>query len=194
MHAPLVPPWHWQRTTHSVSPKYNMQNIEAKLWLITLIKKRQFPQFNYPWWQTVDVLLWNIALHRKRCNRNGLKRSCSLHFTLAHRKTPPCKQDHAIGIVSEPFKRQNPANPFRAPSVKSFKQAIVGALGTFSLLALFSIFLGCSFHGWLHTIHQKCFSLLPPTHTFFSSSSFSLDSPPSLIYTRLTERLCSSLQ
>lgn len=65
--------------------------------------------------------------------------------------------------------------------MKRFKQAIVRPLGTFFLLALFCIFLRCSFHGWLHTIHQKCRPPSPPSKHFFSSPPFSL---PSVSYLR----------
>lgn len=77
--------------------------------------------------------------------------------------------------------------------MKRFKQAIVRPLGTFFLLALFCIFLRCSFHGWLHTIHQKCRPPLPPQQALFLFASFL--TPFRLLFTAaVIERLCSPLQ
>lgn len=91
------------------------------------------------------------------------------------------KADQAIRMVSEAILHETQTGlPLLKPPVKSFKQAIVRTLGTFSLLALFSIFLGCSFHGWLRTIHQKCFAR-SPQYTLLPSSSFSFG-PPSGSY------------
>ena len=133
----------------------------------------------------MDTVLWNSPFRRKIWNRKGLQKGCSINLTSGYRKKrkTPRKQDRAIGITFELFyKRHKTGLPlFKHPQWKALNR-LLSALGTFSLLALFSIFLGCSFHGWLHTIHQKCFSLLPP-NTHFSPPLPFLWTPLRLLFT-----------
>lgn len=126
----------------------------------------------------------------ERCTE---KRLLSIHLTPASRRKPPQEPGQAIRMVSETQIRLPLSS--HSPPVKSFTRALLRAQGTFSFSALFSILLRCSFHGWLHTIHQKCFARSPPsTPTSPPPLPFLLLSPPALIYTRVMESFCSSLQ
>lgn len=154
-----------------------------QLGLIVAIK-RPFPQSSYPRWRTVDILMCNTIFRRKIWTRSGLKRGCSIHLTSAS-----INPDEGMGTLSELILQETQTGlpTFNATTVlptpvKSFKQAIVRALGTVSPLALFSIFLGCGFHGWLHTIHQKCFTH-SSQHTLVPLLCFCIWTPLWLLFT-----------
>lgn len=160
---------------------------------ILLIKKDSFPQSSYSncGYPSMKYTMFG----RKIWNRNGLQKSCSINLPSAYRKKPPWKQDHAIGITSELFyKRHKTGLPlFKHPQWKALNRLLSERWVPF-LSWLCSVFSSAavSMVGFIPST-KNAFPCSPNTH-FFPSSSFSLDSPPSLIYTRVIERFCSSLQ
>lgn len=127
-------------------------------------------------------------IQEKDLDPEWIKKRLLYSFNISLQENPPLPttQTRAWGCFRSLFYKRHksgyplltlPTAPPPPTPMKSFKQAIVRALGTFSLLALFSIFLGCSFHGWLHTIHQKCFSRSPPNTHLSPSSAFAFGLP-----------------